>query len=96
MNFSTRISGRRTDLNESAPCFSRRSRSSTVKLSRSDAAKDYAPAVGVRLPHNILERVDAWAAQKGARRSEALRDMVIYAVAGLAIDGDKTTRRKKK
>jgi hypothetical protein len=62
----------------------------------SDAAKDYAPAVGVRLPHNILERVDAWAAQKGARRSEALRDMVIYAVAGLAIDGDKTTRRKKK
>jgi hypothetical protein len=42
------------------------------------------PVVAVRLPRELLAQVDAWAAEKSVQRSDAIREMVAYAVAGRA------------
>ena len=54
-----------------------------------------APAVAVRLPLDVLEQVEKWAAAKGMSRSDAIRDMVTYAVASKMIDDAKAAKRKK-
>jgi hypothetical protein len=63
---------------------------------RSVSDDDLAPAVAVRLPRAILAQVDAWATEKGMKRSDAIRDMVTYAIAGRMIDGEKASRKAKK
>lgn len=62
----------------------------------SDDAEEYAPPVGVRLPHALLTEVDVWATEKGLRRSDAIRDMIAYAAAGRRFDKERASRRRKK
>ena len=35
------------------------------------------PLVGIRLPPSVIERIDAWAAERGVNRSEAIRAMIM-------------------
>ena len=51
--------------------------------------------IGMRLPSALLTQVDRWAAEKGIKRSEAIREMIAYAIAGRMIDGDTAPRRRK-
>ena len=38
------------------------------------------PLVGVRLPPDVVERIDAWANERGVNRSEAIRAMIVAAL----------------
>jgi hypothetical protein len=62
---------------------------------RSVSAEDLAPAVAVRLPTAVLAQVDDWAAKIGMTRSDAIRDMVTYAIAGHMVDSGKKPRPKR-
>ena len=53
-----------------------------------------ATAVTVRLPRTVLAQVDKWAAEKGVKRSDAIREMVTYAIAGRMINGARRRRRR--
>ena len=66
------------------------------KRGRGRPATGTDPAVAVRLPPNVLAQVDRWAAEKGYTRSDAIRAMVTYAIAGRVIDDAKPPRRAKK
>jgi predicted DNA binding CopG/RHH family protein len=63
---------------------------------RTVSDNDTAPAVAVRLPKHLLTQVDTWAAEEGMKRSDVIREMVAYAIAGRIIDGEKASRRGKK
>jgi len=53
------------------------------------------PVAAVRLPPKLLAHVDAWQAEKGfKKRSDAIRDMITFAVAAKAIDGMRAKRKK--
>jgi metal-responsive CopG/Arc/MetJ family transcriptional regulator len=51
--------------------------------------------ITVRLPSAVLSQVDDWAAQTGVKRSEAVREMIGYAIAGRMIDNARKSRRQK-
>jgi hypothetical protein len=72
--------------------------SSKAKMGRprSVSDNDLAPAISVRLPPTVLVQVEAWAAKKGVKRSDAIRDMVTYAIAGRMIDSAKASKRGKR
>ena len=66
------------------------------KRGRGRPATGTDPVVAVRLPPHVLAQVDRWAADKGYTRSEAIRDMVAYAISGRVIDDGRASRRAKK
>jgi len=57
---------------------------------RSVSDNDQAPAVSVRLPHRVLNRVEQWAAEKGVKRSDLIREIVSKAIAARCL-----AKRKK-
>jgi hypothetical protein len=52
------------------------------------------PLVGVRLPQDVIAKLDAWAEGQGVNRSEAVRK-AIYAALGIAWAPPKVSKAEK-
>lgn len=46
------------------------------------------PLVGIRLPPSVIESIDAWAAERGVNRSEAIRAMIMAALEAGGLSGE--------